>query len=735
MLDQLLETASTDAEFKVADQKSQLNHEEDCLASRCTHQRVESKIQLLKSLYIDHMKNPELELANVIYHFISFQNNYTLLMSKIKSSWLSRHNLNVLHSQRTLLSELGHSKMSILGEPYLLSSYTPPLRSIFKKHAVHEVTCNEYDQKCLATVSVQGDGVHVLEISAMRPIISHTLGPDIRFTCPSILQVHESGKSSIYAITERPDTNSEGSKYDLLKWTDSLSNNSMHLHEQKSSLNVCYITVLTARGTWRIFRLDERGHLMKEASSTLNLNMPRSRGFTLTSITSSFVLIACVEGSSNLHLALWDIRYSVVLATQQFALPSNLITGLKTAPQINLVVATQTEVLVLVSPPTDSEALSSSRSAIFVFPVNIPASSSIALAMGKALDAPVWLLNTKGPPIREEGRRQDLLNRIHDAINNGSPHEADSMFFTWVEEEIERDKAKEKAVADRPNNPAQAAVNKITRRPAIPKLNYRFVAILLDTVLQPSKTSDVPYSSKIPLYLVQRKAVSDNMISSGFISVLRRRDDWKSIHAALQNMGDIPEEQVINLLIEVLENHKRFLRTTNEDMMEVEPKKSTSIPSLASFLPIVLQYQMSSTAACYALKMSLTDADDILLILKELGQILEQSCGQDLIDSTVDSLPSSQTALSFMQLILDAHFLTLLQHPPALSLLRQISDHLQANILGIEDLNRLRGPLNSVLQAQGSASRHFGQKGDKKDRRKNTFNTIVGLYQVEELIL
>lgn len=59
-----------------------------------------------------------------------------------------------------------------------------------------------------------------------------------------------------------------------------------------------------------------------------------------------------------------------------------------------------------------------------------------------------------------------------------------------------------------------------------PKLSYRFVTSLLDIVLQPAKASDVPYSSEIPSYLIERKAVSDNMIQGGFMSTLRRKGDW-----------------------------------------------------------------------------------------------------------------------------------------------------------------------------------------------------------------
>lgn len=218
-------------------------------------------------------------------------------------------------------------------------------------------------------------------------------------------------------------------------------------------------------------------------------------------------------------------------------------------------------------------------------------------------------------------------------------------------------------------------------------------------------------------------------------------------------MGDIPEQQVIALLLEVLENHKRNFGTmVSGDAMDIEPT-NMSIPSLATFLPMVLRYQMSSTAACYALKTSLSNVDDIIVILQELDHTLEKVFEGDFASSAVDlpPLPSLQSVcfslrngelhlrnslqiLSFTQFILDAHLLTLLQHLSARPLLRQISDRLQSNIITLRDFSRLQGPLSSVLQVEGP-TRTLGQRENKKDKRKDAYNAVVGLYQVEELVL
>lgn len=208
---------------------------------------------------------------------------------------------------------------------------------------------------------------------------------------------------------------------------------------------------------------------------------PKYHGFALTSITSSFVLFACIEGSTDLHFALWDIRFSIVLATQRFNLPPSLTTGPKTDFQVKVTVVTQTEIVVLVSPSTKFDTLSSSRSAIFVFPVTIPKSSSIALAMGKVTDAPVWLRTTNAPSIREEGAQQEVLNRIQEAINNETPHNADNIFFTWVEKECAKTGVQEDTKVGRTNNidkPSWRPTHKASKVSV--SLSKRVLAIMLN---------------------------------------------------------------------------------------------------------------------------------------------------------------------------------------------------------------------------------------------------------------
>jgi hypothetical protein len=102
--------------------------------------------------------------------------------------------------------------------------------------------------------------------------------------------------------------------------------------------------------------------------------------------------------------------------------------------------------------------------------------------------------------------------------------------------------------------------------------------------------------------------------------------------------------------------------------------------------------------------------------------------------------------LLFLQTILDASFITLLQHTPAHHSLRRLSAHLEAEIVFTDELEQLRGPLEVFASAQAKAVKNAalgkdGKKepvGDWRQRRKMVHERAgmsVGLYRLEELVL
>ena len=106
----------------------------------------------------------------------------------------------------------------------------------------------------------------------------------------------------------------------------------------------------------------------------------------------------------------------------------------------------------------------------------------------------------------------------------------------------------------------------------------------------------------------------------------------------------------------------------------------------------------------------------------------------------------------FVQAILDASFLSLLQHPPAYPILRSISDQIEPELKLINEVEQLRIPFDGLLiehkkiVAERKEREQAGQSGgggkvdgsDWRKRRKEAFqqaSLAVGLYQVEEIFL
>jgi len=108
--------------------------------------------------------------------------------------------------------------------------------------------------------------------------------------------------------------------------------------------------------------------------------------------------------------------------------------------------------------------------------------------------------------------------------------------------------------------------------------------------------------------------------------------------------------------------------------------------------------------------------------------------------------------VSFIQAILDASFLSLLQHPPAYPILRSISDQIEPELKLTNEVEQLRIPFDTLLrehkkvvaerkereQASQSRGGGKGDKGDWRKKRKEAFqqaSLAVGLYQIEEILL
>jgi len=100
-------------------------------------------------------------------------------------------------------------------------------------------------------------------------------------------------------------------------------------------------------------------------------------------------------------------------------------------------------------------------------------------------------------------------------------------------------------------------------------------------------------------------------------------------------------------------------------------------------------------------------------------------------------LPPVATIVVFIQNILDAQFLLLLQYKPSHDILRSISKASDQHVSFIEDLDYLQKPLETFAQAKQSAQKRL-EDGHTRRKRKEVFDAAeiaIGQYQIENLTL
>ncbi|KAJ3936063.1 MAG: hypothetical protein NXY57DRAFT_306926 [Lentinula lateritia] len=527
-----------------------------------------------------------------------------------------------------------------------------------------------------------------------------------------------------------------------------------------------FFSVLLTDGTWSSFEL-------KRSDDTLYLNSIEniqltSLSFILSSngaeasilaLGSSYVLLAGSTGSSSnreVVLLFWDLSFSVLLASHTLPLPPYL-TNEKVS--ITLVGAlSSSNVLLLISPISiipgrrQSQGQSSSSSSVWVVPVTVPPSSSIANAIGRAAAATPWLAVSDAQGDSHDAGRTKLVNEMRSAMDRNQPENANNAFFEWEKQAV--------------------LENSQHKLPEMPTLyGYNFTKEILNIVLQPSKpTKKTLYSSKIVQHLLEKKVVSAGMVEADLLGVFRSHNDWKSICSALTRVSDLQEAEIIECLCFVLARYRQARRPTSSDAMQIDSVSSMNddCPTLQAFLSLVVRYSCSLNPLRAAFRRYLSDVDDVICLLEMLDSWIGQWAGRDtrLLPSnktvkqnelgvyitTLESqdsladIPSMLQITFFLQCLIDTSFINLIQTPSAQRILRGIQAHIDPEIKYIDQTEQLRGPLELFVKAQTKAIKEAkaASEGikvptpDRKQRRKllhEQAGATIGLYRLEELTL
>jgi hypothetical protein len=254
-----------------------------------------------------------------------------------------------------------------------------------------------------------------------------------------------------------------------------------------------------------------------------------SRPVSILSLGSSFVVLCSgISQSQEFILLLWDLRYSVVLASHRFSIPAKLSTS-KGNVSLGLISASNTLALLSVSSGQVNKSPKTS-SAVLAVPVTAPATSTIANAMGRASSSAQWLAKSEAvsngnghvPHAPFDSDRRDLLDKLRAALRQNHPEAADSAFFEWLEK--------------RSSSSATVDAQHIEEGNLL--FGHEFVREILDIVLQsPSKSAATLYPAKIVCHLLESRVVTASMLSKSLLGLLVERKDWVSCaHPSIQDM-------------------------------------------------------------------------------------------------------------------------------------------------------------------------------------------------------
>jgi len=245
---------------------------------------------------------------------------------------------------------------------------------------------------------------------------------------------------------------------------------------------------------------------------------PNSKAVSILSLGASLVILCGgITHSQDLILLLWDLRYSVVLASHRFSIPAKLSTP-KGSVSLELVPALNTLSLLSVSSVTPDKTPKTS-SAILVVPVTAPATSTIANAMGRASSSAKWLAKSEALPnghsliMAFDPDCSDLLDKLKAVIQQNDPEAADSTFFEWLE--------------SRSGSASTVGTQSVKQVNLL--FGHEFVREILNIILQsPSKSTPSLYPMKTIHHLLENRVVSASMLSQSLLGLLVESKDWVS---------------------------------------------------------------------------------------------------------------------------------------------------------------------------------------------------------------
>lgn len=251
---------------------------------------------------------------------------------------------------------------------------------------------------------------------------------------------------------------------------------------------------------------------------------------SILSVGSSHVLLAGVTlpPAPELVLLLWDLQYSVLLASRVVPIPSTIYRSKKQGIRLQLSGSSSASQAILILSPTTivrggsgphaASDDSTQRSNVFAVPLVVPPSSTVLNALGRASAGEKWLLSaatlasqTNASDYGLDAVQTKLIRQMRAGMEQKRVEATDDAFFAWVSQQ----------------ESGRSGANSRSKLP----FGYQLVKQVLELVFRTPKntTVDIPYSPKVVRYLLQQRCVSASMVDGGLFAALRLRNDWVRI--------------------------------------------------------------------------------------------------------------------------------------------------------------------------------------------------------------
>ncbi|KAI9574316.1 hypothetical protein HD554DRAFT_2201400 [Boletus coccyginus] len=386
---------------------------------------------------------------------------------------------------------------------------------------------------------------------------------------------------------------------------------------------------------------------------------------------------------------------------------------------LSLTVANDGQVLLTVSPSSTREKVAApKRSSIYIVPVDPRLKSNLAFALGKTALTAEWLTPKKSDA-QEDDESAKIISDIRNFLKKGNAQKAEQAFLKWVDKHSSKEAA----------------------------LGHEFVKKILNIVLAPELPANHPYTPRITRCLLENAVVSTIMLNGRLITMLRRRGDWENLMFALTIVADISEDELMASAKFLIDRQRR-----SENAMDVDASEGY-VPPIWTYLFACVSYPFSAALLRLAIRKHLPDAQDLVVVLEILENWIQGGTEHEMeallkslatntktLSSKADSPPYPKV-ITFLQALLDASFVALLQYQPSHDPLRRILSHIEPEITFIDSMEPLRGVLAPFVKAQLLKEKTSGSKespAEWRKRRKQVeeqASLSVGLYRLEELAI